>query len=515
MRGVVEVSLPDGDMPWPPPGTERPRRYYEEWGAWYSGCPEALERVYSGRGMARVRPSQLSGGVVGRLARWFWGNPPRNQASSRLHVPLAADIAAASADLLFGEAPVFEIEDDRTRARLDALMTEGGLSATLLEAAEACAAYGGVFLRVGWDLGAGKYPLVDVIEPDCAAPEWQGRQLRAVTFWRVLDDSDANRVVRHLERHEPGRVYHGVYQGTVDRLGRPVPLADYEEVAYLADYVDASGGLDTGTSHLAVVYVPNMRPHRLIRGTPLGRSDFAGVEPLLDALDEAWSSWMWDLRVARARLFVADSLLRSSGPGQGAWFDFDADLIAPLAGLQAAGERWSDMLFAQQFAIRVEEHSRTCQELTEQIIRGAGYSAQTFGESRDLAITATEVQARERRTYSTRDRKVSYWRSGLARLATVLLEVDRHVFGSPVTVETPRVVWPDGVQESMLTLAQTVRELDTARAASTETRVRLLHPDWDDAQVAAEVAKIQAELPEKMEPRPGQGTPRRRSESAV
>lgn len=500
--------LPERDVVWPPVDTERPRHWYEQWGAWYAGDTGELARVYSGEGQARVRPSQLSGGVVGRLARWFWGAPPRHRVSSRLHVPLAADLAAASADLLFGEAPVFETEHDASRARLDMLMAEGGLSAALLEAAEVCAAYGGVFLRAGWDLGVASHPLTDVIAPDCAAPEWQGQHLRAVTFWRVLDDTDGVHVVRHLERHEPGRVYHGLYQGTVDRLGRPIPLADREETAYLAALVDSDGGIATGTTGLAVEYIPNMRPHRLIRGTPLGRSDYAGVEPLLDALDEAWSSWMWDLRLARARLFVADSLLQSHGRGEGAWFDFDAELMTPLGGLQSGNEKWSDMLFAQQFQIRVDEHSRTCQELAEQIIRGAGYSAQTFGESRDLAITATEIQARERRTYATRDRKVSYWRAGLSRFVSTLLEMDRHVFGSGVEPVAPRVVWPDGVQESMLTLAQTVRELDTARAASTETRVRLLHPDWEDAQVAAEVDRIHREQPVRAPARPGQGTPR-------
>lgn len=491
------MPLPERNLAWPPKDTDVPRAYMEEWGAWWAGDPDQLATVYgSGYGTATVRPSQRAGGVVGSLARWFWGVPPPvGQRPARLHVPLASDMAATNADLLFGEVPDLATVHKQSGERLDYLMTEGGMHATLLEGAEVCAAYGGVYLRVGWNTAVADYPLVDAIVPDCAAPEWQGQHLVAVTFWRVLSSDDDQRVVRHLERHEPGRVFHGVYVGSSDRLGRAVPLADYPETEYLAEMVDADGGIATGATGLAVVYVPNMRPNRLMRGSALGRSDFSGVEPLMDALDESWSSWMRDLRLAKARLVVADSLLEDRGRGRGASFDLDQELFSPVNGLQGERDGFGDMLTPIQFAIRVEEHSRTCRELSEQIIRGGGYSAQTFGENRDLAITATEVQARERRTYSTRARKIGYWQAGLGRLAEVLLEIDQHVFDSGVVPERPTLVWPDGVQESMLTVAQTVQALETARAASTEVKVRMVHQDWDDDQVQAEVALIHGEQP--------------------
>jgi hypothetical protein len=44
--------------------------------------------------------------------------------------------------------------------------------------------------------------------------------------------------------------------------------------------------------------------------------------------------------------------------------------------------------------------------------------------------------------------------------------------------------------------AETVSILETAQAASTETRVKMVHPEWDDTLVAAEVARINGEQPE-------------------
>ncbi|MBB5431340.1 phage portal protein [Nocardiopsis composta] len=492
------MPLPDRDAPWPPKSTELPQALYDTWGAWYSGRPDELARVYGGANSANritpaPRPSQYRGGVVGTVARWFWGRPPNaEQQPSRLHVPLAGDIAATSADLLFGEPPTLAAEDPATQERLEYLMDEGGMHAALLEGAELASAYGGVFLRVSWNRALAGHPIVEPIAPDCAAPEWAGQHLRAVTFWRVLSEPDATVVVRHLERHEAGRVFHGLYEGGRDSLGTKVPLTEHPETAGFADAVGPDGGIATGAERIAVEYLPNMRPNRIIRGTPLGRSDYAGVEHLMDALDEAWSSWMRDIRLAKARLVVPEAWLETQGRGQAAMFDVEREFYAPLKMLQGAGDSAGQLMELFQPEIRVAEHAQTCTELSEQIVRGAGFSAQTFGESRDLAVTATEVTTRERRTYSTRARKIQYAGPRLAALAETALEIDKAQFASKVKPQRPVVTWPDGVQESPTQVATTAELLSRARAASTQTLVQIVHPEWDEAQVAEEVGRIEA-----------------------
>jgi len=493
------VPLPDSSVPWPPASTDLPRAYYDEHGAWYSGSPEQLSAVYGGSsssrlGLPRPRPAQYQGGLVGTVARFWWGRPPDpTQMPARIHVPIAGDIAATNAELLFGEAPTLTAEDDTTQERLDFLMSEGGLGAVLLEGAEVSSPYGGVYLRASWDKTVAEHVLADVIVPDCAAPEWRAGRLVAVTLWRVLEERDDDTVYRHLERHEPGRVYHGLYRGSRDQLGQKLPLGDRPETEVFA--VDADGGIATGATGLAVSYVPNIRPNRLMRGSPLGRSDYQGAEQLMDALDEAYSSWMRDVRLAKARLIVPDSYLDTHGRGQAATFDMEREVYSQMRGLQGAGEKFTDLIKEVQFDIRVDEHERTVQNLLEQIVRSAGFSAQTFGESGDLAITATEVQHRERRTFATRDRKIGYWKPELARFTQTLLEIDRAQFSSGVTPQMPSVDFPDGVQDAPEATARTVQLLDAAQAASTEVKVRIVHPDWDDEQIAQEVQRIQDEHP--------------------
>jgi hypothetical protein len=122
---------------------------------------------------------------------------------------------------------------------------------------------------------------------------------------------------------------------------------------------------------------------------------------------------------------------------------------------------------------------------------------QTFGETQDGGagggVTATEVHARERRSYNTRDRKLRHWRPGSHRIVSKLLAADRAVFGSPATPDGLEVQFSESVQDSAEALARTAELLRRAEAASTRTLVGLVNPDLEPEQIDEEVARIQAE----------------------
>ncbi|KAB7834158.1 phage portal protein [Streptomyces mobaraensis] len=449
--------------------------------AWYSGDPKRLADVY------RHQERREDG------RRRLWARHRHQQAGrheGRVHIPLAGDIAAASADLLFSEPPTFTVGDSATQDRLAELVDDGGIANALLEAAEVASALGGVYLRATWDASLAPRPLLTVVHADAAVPDFRWGQLVAVTFWRELA-SDSATVWRHLERHEPGRILHGLYQGTPEHLGVRVPLAEHSEVADLAASLGPEGdAVETGIDELTAVYIPNIRPNRRHRGSPFGRSDYsAPLYDLMDALDETWSSWLRDIRLARARLIVPDGYLRDHGPGRGASFDDDREIwqalnIPPTEG---AG------ITLSQFAIRVVEHQTTADAIVQQAIRSAGYSAQSFGIGDAVAATATEVTARERRSMITRDKKGRYWAPALTHILGVMLRLDRVLFTPGLVPERPRVQFGDAVSEDPQSVAQTLSLLHQAQAVSVDTRVRTLHPDWDDATVQDEVDRIMTE----------------------
>lgn len=520
------MPLPTEKTPWPPVSLTPVYDRIDSWSAWYSGSPDHLAAIYGREGgtgydsVSRARfanhTSQYRGGVVGLIARWFWGSPSRmGEQRSKLHLPVAGDIAQASADLLFSEPPTMTVPNAATQDFLNETI-EDGLYMTLLEGAEVCAGLGGVYLRLCWDEAVSDRPWISAVHADAAVAEWRWGKLSAATFWEVLFD-DGQKVVRHLERHEAGVILHGVYEGTPGALGKKIGL----------DVYDATKGLEpvvaTGMKkRLTCVYIPNMRPNRLWRNNPdaiqLGRSDYSSIEPLMDGLDEVYTSWMRDIRLAKSRLVVPTSMITSLGPGKGGAFDLDQEIYE---GVNALGDGKSVDITPVQFAIRVEEHERTADNLYAKIVGSAGYSAQTFGMNGDVAVTATESKARERKSFITRDRKIGYMKPQIAEIVETLLIAYKIVFKKNVEPERPVISFGDTVSEDPLHSAQTIELLTRAGAISTELKVRMAHPEWDDKDVQAEVDRIREdariEVPDTFspgEPEPEAEEPEEPSEDA-
>jgi len=488
------VPLPEGgsDVPWPPAAWKSVYDRYNEHAAWFSGDPAKLIQVYLG---APVRTS-----VWRTNFDRFWARgqaaPQRRQ---MLHAPMAGDISTTSADLLFAKAPDFTARPQAgakkkgkssgaVQDRLDFLVDELGIVQTAHESGEAVSAMGGDFLRVTWDKEfEPDHPFLTSVNVDNALPEFRWGRLTAVTFWDVVVEEPTEggkqaTVWRKLERHEVGSIETGLYQGSSGQLGERVPLS---QQAATADLIPL---LETEIELLTAVYVPNMRPNRLFRGSPLGRSDYDGVEAMMDALDEVWTSWMRDMRLARARLIVPQEFLQSAGKGKGSQFDLDQEVWEALPQLEPIGDK---IITPSQFAIRTKEHLETAMALVERIVSAAGYAAATFGLHADktVAATATEISNRERRTFVTRSKKINYFKRPLEEILEALLAIDSAQF-RPHDVLRPSVDFPDSVQSDPKETATILQLLEGANSASTETRVRMLHEDWSDQEVKDEVAKI-------------------------
>lgn len=499
------MPLPIGGH-WPPKELNPVTARLAVWSAWYTGDTDSLSDIYGGQ-LAGDPGTPLVGflnpdrpglrGAIGRtLARWFWGlQTPQGEQRTKLHLPIAGDIASVSADMLFSEPPTLTMPDDSDAKTQDRLTELAGdeMQSVLLEAAEVAAGLGGVYLKVCWDRDLDSKPWLASVHADAAVPTFRYGRLVAVTFWRHIFE-DGGRIVRHLERHEvdngQGVILHGLYDGGRGDLGRPIPLNAYPETAGLEPVVE------TGIDMLTADYVPNIRPAKVWRNQPcgayLGRADFSGAEPFMDALDEVYSSWMRDVRHAKARLVVGDGMLQNLGPGAGSRFNPDREVYEEIA---IAPNSSTPGITQVQFAIRVQEHRDSAQHLMDKVIQMSGYSSGTFGETdtgvRQAALTATEIRAKQQRSYVTRDKKMLYVRPPLSRIVEAMLAIDRVMFNSDVTPDKPRIQFGDTVSEDPLTLAQTAQALRAAEAASDETLVQLVNPEWDDEQVQEEVAKIQ------------------------
>ena len=526
------MALPDNGSVWPPLNHKTAYGDYEVFDAWYVGDIEALETLYSTTRLV------TQGGLWGQAKRFFMGTPnPGNQSQRpvKTHVPIPAAIARMSSAMLWGDMPVVEAAAEvpeetakKVNARIADLLDDNA-HAQFLESGEIASALGGGFLRVTWDKAADpNKPFLTTVAPDAAIPEFRWGRLSAVTFWSELPAVDGDPAIwRLLERHEPGTVEWGLYMAkTKGELGIRVPLADHPNAAGLASVVNENSGVETGSELLTAVYVPNIKPNRMRRKDPiagnLGRSDFAGVDQLFDALNETVTSWQRDIRLGKARVLIDRELLTTGKAGEGATFNADQEFFTPLNGSggipTAVGSKnagaGNGPIEQVQFKIRVQEHEQTANYLMEQIFAAAGYSPQTFGYQgahSPRTVTATEVDSREHMTMLTRSAKIMYARPQIQNLIAALLDVDAHVFNGPGRADTiPVVEFPDAASPSMDALATTLQMLSAAKAASTEVMVEMLHPDWDEADIAEEAARIKAEnqppaLPDPAFIHPGDG----------
>lgn len=534
------MPLPDKSQVWPPVEMKNVLDAVLEWDALYTGNADQLEQVYS-----TVR-QQTHTSMWGQIRRRFWGTPnPTNvsQTPVKLHVPYPAEIARMSASMLLEEMPKiwFPREDDsdqdaddptpeaetpagdqedtaesRANDRLDDVLDDDAHS-SLLEALEYAAAHGGAYLRVSWDTSPTSpektKPFLTVMATDAAVPVFRWGRLVAVTFWSDLPAINGeNAVYRLLERHEVGTIEWGLYMSqSSNELGVRVPLADHPDTVHLAAVVDENAQVMTGSDLLTAIYVPNKKANKRLRHDPVaknhGSSDFDGAEDLFDFADEIETSYQRDIRLAKTRIMVPKGMLTSMGAGNGATFNADQEVFTELGtqvgslnpGNGGATPTGAAQSFIHTFqpTIRSADHEAAMNHIRGEIYQACGYSPQSFGESGDMAITATETVAREKQSILTRSAKIISLRPRLAHLAAVLLDVDEHVFngpGRPADDILPDVEFPDAAAVNPKVQAETLDLYNRSESVSIEERVKFLHPDWEQRQVNAEVTKIKDDL---------------------
>jgi A118 family predicted phage portal protein len=366
---------------------------------------------------------------------------------------------------------------------------DDGFAPMVAGAAEVCSALGDVYLRPIVDRDV--YPdraFLAPVHADGAIPRLRWGKLTEVTFFTEQYDGHGREVIRLLEHHEVGRITYALFSGTPDSLGRRISLSDNPMGMDLAESIDSDGGQDTGLKRLDVVRVPNVGTQKLWRKQPhlkyFGHSDYDGAEQWFDALDETWTSWLRDLRLARARILVPEYMLTSNGPGRGATFDADREVFTALTAEPAES---GGAITLAQFSIRHAEHKATADEIFAMVMRHAGLSAQTLGEEGEVAMTATEAQARERLSFVTRDSGAQVWNPELVEAISILLEVEAIQFGGPPP-EDIQIEFGDSVSDGPETIARTVQMLDAADAISQDTKIRMVHPDWGQSRIDQEIA---------------------------
>lgn len=495
--------LPEVGSSWPPTSVAAAFDQVRRDQAWLNGDLPAIRSMIGQADGPATSRWQHNGGIAGAATRAFMGAPKRSRVAIAQHVPLPYQLCKASANILMGTPPQFQLaaedrENETASAALSAILGSDRFASDSHRAAIFCAALGWVFARVVWDRNISRRPWIEFVDADMGYAQWSHGRVESIDFWDELPDpSGKDRVVwRLIQHHTPGRIDYALYAGSRDNIGHMRPFGDHADAAYLAEIVDENSGISTGTTRMTAVLIPNIEGNPAWRKNSqlrhLGMSDIRMGGTIWGDINKLWSEFMHEIDSGRARLLISDELMQTRGPGSGLLFNWFQDVFPVAAGGNADEKPTIEQV---QFNIRVKEYLAALEKAERKALDAVGISPITIGSdvTGDNVITATEVAARSRVTKDTWSGKARMWRTGLSEIATAALDIDAMLNGGEPLVNPVTVGLTDPVQENELdriTAAGTMRD---KRIASIEHVVDRLHPEWTSEEREIEVERIRSE----------------------
>lgn len=404
--------------------------------------------------------------------------PEINRSPSRAElftpVPLARDIARISSQLLFSEAPRF-IEEG-SQEELDALVNENMLASMLADAGERVAVEGYGALRIiRDDETLDGTPIITYVPGDQVI--WDIRHGRFVRGGIAVGTISEERgggwkVWRLLESHEPGRVTRELYEGDASQLGRKVDLSTRAEYEGLENEEDTPEGVVT-----------------LVRwqNTPSGVSDIAGLDALLDSINEGVTIGRDKMRKSVPKVFADRSLADQYGR-------VDLEGVILLEGTSIPnmardmGATVSKIAETSQPGLEADNHIAYLEHIVNLTLEQAGYSRATWGRDQGgSADSGKALKLRQTRTLMTRSGKEAMAKNAISKALAIALAWKMSGKPEDYTVE---VELGDGLPDDPLETAQEIATLTGAEAISVEEKLRRLYPGKDKEAITEEARLI-------------------------
>ncbi len=387
-------------------------------------------------------------------------------------VPLAAEMARLSAQLLFSAEPKFVNEaQEKVTERVVEANDPGEF---FLDAGEHVAVQGYGGLRVIRDEAVADVPLVTHVAANRCI--FRVRHGRFVTGGYVVierrPDPFRDEVYRLVEDHKPGRIERALYKGNRTSLGSIVPPARWlEEFSSLPENTDTR--MDAPT-----LYRWN--------NVPGSWSDLARLDSLFDRLNEAESIGVDKLRksvpVVVADRKLADKQGRVKLHG----------VIFTGGSSQVAGEGVAKTVETIQRELDAESHKAYVSHLRDSILMYGGYSLASWGlDDGGSADSGKALRLRQQRTLLTKAGKERSARAAIT--AAFAAACAWSEYARDPKPYRPDLQLGDGLPRDPVEDAQVIGVKRGAEVVSVEQGLRELHPEWTQKQIDEEIERLEEE----------------------
>lgn len=486
---------------------------------WYSAKEVALIEYYkSGTG------SSLKNRELGEL-RNFWSTAPGK--IRRLHTGVPREISKKQATILFGNgytiaATAFKKADGKVTDGIDAQATKHcqeildqfqskiKLNQILSKAAQANSWSGHIAVKLGYDFKLSPYPIAQIYDRRNFELIQSSGLTTAIIFhnyFKIQKSKNEAEKYRHDEIYSTDDYGYAtitnrlfvIRNGEIREIGWETAQSKFPQ------FEGVKESTAFRTKGMLALDLPNLPIADEHYNNPYGASDYDGAIGSFDAMDEAYSTIVREMRDKRSLRFLTEQMMKIDPEGNIEYDDGYTTNFKKIADL----DNDQQMPEFKEFTDTTAAHVEKFRLFLMQACNACGISPISLGVTGLESIQSSDKSTRERckTTIETRNAKLELWKPFLEELMIRMLEFTSELQSTPGYPNSPgipkididwdccdiSVTFPDyvvsGVEERIATWGN-ARQMGVA---SLEETVEEIHPDWSKEEIRQEINLIKFE----------------------
>lgn len=460
-----------------------------------------------------------------RTCNYFWTRAPLSY--RMIHSGLPGLICSKMPRILFGNgiAPTVsvykdsgEVDKNKTKAATDytlQLIDKVKLRDVLTECATNESWGGHSFVKFSFDTDLSNFPIIEAADIMSTEVVKERNETVAIIFKTWYEDKKKGNQQRKYRLDEiyttdatgDAVIRYELYELTTGEEKR-VPLNSIPETQKIVESVNGDDEVVfTGLKGMLAFEKPNKLPSLEFPHSNYGASDFEGATDSFDAVDEAYSTIINEIRDNRTfRYFASHNFRRDKDTGEILTPDdgFTKNFVLTEGDIdQEQGVNKNRIV--DQIPDKTEEHKAKYLTAVTVALNKAGLSPYSIGITglESINQSAESQQERNKVTLETRKAKLELWTPYLSKVLSQLLAFNTYLLNTvgvkqddmplpdmDITLSTVTIDFGEYLQDTDKDLVDIWGLAKSQGISSTQNAVRELHKSWSEKQILDETNVI-------------------------
>lgn len=460
-----------------------------------------------------------------RTCNYFWTRAPLSY--RMIHSGLPGLICSKMPRILFGNgiAPTVsvykdsgEVDKNKTKAATDytlQLIDKVKLRDVLTECATNESWGGHSFIKFSFDTDLSNFPIIEAADIMSTEVVKERNETVAIIFKTWYEDKKKGNQQRKYRLDEiyttdatgDAVIRYELYELTTGEEKR-VPLNSIPETQKIVEAVNGDDEVVfTGLKGMLAFEKPNKLPSLEFPHSNYGASDFEGATDSFDAVDEAYSTIINEIRDNRTfRYFANHNFRRDKDTGEILTPDdgFTKNFVLTEGDIdQEQGVNKNRIV--DQIPDKTEEHKAKYLTAVTVALNKAGLSPYSIGITglESINQSAESQQERNKVTLETRKAKLELWTPYLSKVLSQLLAFNTYLLNTvgvkqddmplpdmDITLSTVTIDFGEYLQDTDKDLVDIWGLAKSQGISSTQNAVRELHKSWSEKQILDETNVI-------------------------